>query len=147
MLIKKGVFQQKVHWVLLFIREFFNHTHTQLFCSISFHGKCFVNVCWGWATSCTLRILHILDKKSNSKWRWSWSNKNRHDTHPDLKWPLIFVVKIKTQLYGYFCGKDKSPAILLTLLVLALLQRKLSTVLSPTKPFDPSFPQLQYFFD
>ena len=39
----------------------------------------------------------------------------------DFTWPAIFAVSIKTQLYGYFYGKDKNPAILLTLLVLALL--------------------------
>ena len=45
----------------------------------------------------------------------------------DFKWLAIFAVNIKTQLYGFFYFKDKNPAILLTL-VLALLQRKLSTM-------------------
>ena len=94
---------------------------------------------WGFCTFWTKRAIQNEDEAEATKIDMILS--------PDLKWPLIFVVKIKTQLYGYFCGKDKSPAILLTLLVLALLQRKLSTVLSPTKPFDPSFPQLQYFFE
>ena len=43
----------------------------------------------------------------------------------DLTWPAIFAVSIKTQLLGYFSGKDKNPAILLTLLVLALLLQNL----------------------
>ena len=43
-------------------------------------------------------------------------------------WPAIFVVSIKTQLCGYFYCKDKNPATLLTLLLLALLLRKLSTM-------------------
>ena len=46
----------------------------------------------------------------------------------DFAWAAIFAVSIKTQLYGYFYCKDKNPAILLTLLVLALLLRKLSTM-------------------
>ena len=46
----------------------------------------------------------------------------------DFMWPAIFAINIKIQLYGYFYGKDKNPAILLTLLVLALLLRKLSTM-------------------
>ena len=46
----------------------------------------------------------------------------------DFTWPAIFAVSIKTQLYGYFYVKDKNPAILLTLLVLALLLQKLSTM-------------------
>ena len=45
----------------------------------------------------------------------------------DFMWSAIFAVSI-TQLYGYFYGKDKNPAILLTLLVLALLLRKLNTM-------------------
>ena len=43
-------------------------------------------------------------------------------------WPAIFAVSIKNQLYGNFYCKDKNPAILLTLLVLALLLRKLSAM-------------------
>ena len=46
----------------------------------------------------------------------------------DFTWPAIFAVSIKTQLYGYFYGKNKNPAILLTLLVLALPLQKLSTM-------------------
>ena len=46
----------------------------------------------------------------------------------DFKWPAIFAVNLKTHLYYYFYGKDKNPAILLTLLVLTLLLRKLSTM-------------------
>ena len=46
----------------------------------------------------------------------------------DFAWPAIFAVCIKTQLYGYFYCNDKSPAILLILLVLALLLRELSTM-------------------
>ena len=30
---------------------------------------------------------------------------------PDFTWPAFFAVSKKAQLYGYFCGKDKSPAI------------------------------------
>ena len=37
---------------------------------------------------------------------------------PDFTWPAIFAVSIKTQLYGYFCSKDKNLAISLTLLLL-----------------------------
>lgn len=50
----------------------------------------------------------------------------------DFTWPAIYGVSIKTRLYGYFCGKDKNTAIWLKLLILALLQRRLSTVLWPT---------------
>ena len=39
-----------------------------------------------------------------------------------------FPVSIENQLYGYFYCKDKNWAILLTLLVLALLLRKLSAM-------------------
>ena len=46
----------------------------------------------------------------------------------DFTWATIFAVSIKNQLYGYFYSEDKNPAILLTLLVLALLLRKLSTM-------------------
>ena len=46
----------------------------------------------------------------------------------DFTWPAIFAVRLKTQLYDYFYGKDKNPAILQTLLILALLRRKLSTI-------------------
>ena len=46
----------------------------------------------------------------------------------DFTWPAIFAVSIKTQVYGYFYCKDKNRAILLTLLVLALLLQKLSTM-------------------
>ena len=46
----------------------------------------------------------------------------------DFTLPAIFAVLVKTQLYGYFYGKDQNPAILLTLLVLALLLRKVSTI-------------------
>ena len=46
----------------------------------------------------------------------------------DFTWLAIFAVRIKTQLYDYFYGKDKNPAILLTLLILALLRLKLSTM-------------------
>ena len=46
----------------------------------------------------------------------------------DFMWPAIFAVSIKKQLYGYFYCKDKNPDILLTLLVLALLLRKLSAM-------------------
>ena len=45
----------------------------------------------------------------------------------DFTWPAIFAVSIKTQLYGYFYGNNKKPAILLTL-VLALLLRIFSTI-------------------
>ena len=115
---KKGVFQPKVRSPLLFIREFYKHNHTQLFC--------WIIECWGWVICRTL-ILHILGKKSSSKWRW---NLKKNDTRltADFTWPAIFAVSRKTQLYGYFYIKDKNPAILLTLLVLALLIRKLSTM-------------------
>ena len=43
-------------------------------------------------------------------------------------WLAFFAVNIKTQLYGYFYGKDKNLAVLLILLVLDLLLRKLSTM-------------------
>ena len=46
----------------------------------------------------------------------------------DFTWAAIFAVSIKNQPYGCFYGKDKNLAILLTLLVLALLLRKLSTM-------------------
>ena len=46
----------------------------------------------------------------------------------DFTWSAIFAVNIKTQLYVFFYCKDKNPAILLTLLVLVLLLRKLSTM-------------------
>ena len=49
---------------------------------------------------------------------------------PDFMWPEIFAVNIKTQLYDYVCGKDKNPAIWLTLLQLVLPLQKLSTILS-----------------
>ena len=42
----------------------------------------------------------------------------------DFTWPAIFAVSVKTQLYGYFYGKDKNPATLPTLLVLPLLLQK-----------------------
>ena len=51
------------------------------------------------------------------------------ESHRNLfTWPAIFAVSIKTQQCGYFCGKDKNPVVLLTLLVLALLLRKLSVM-------------------
>ena len=39
----------------------------------------------------------------------------------DFAGPAIFAVGVKTQVDGYFYGKDKNPAIWLTILVLALL--------------------------
>ena len=66
-------------------------------------------------------------QKINSKSKWDWSKEKRHKT-VDFKRPATFAVSIKTQLYGYFYCKNKSLAILLTLLVLALLLRKLSTM-------------------
>ena len=97
------------------------------------HIEYLVNMCWEWFTCRTLRILHILGKKINSKSRWSLSNKNRHETHPRFYMAshfcskhnspaiqLLFVARIKTQLYRWHY------------LVLALLLQKLSTILSPT---------------
>ena len=96
------------------------------------HIEYFVNMCWRWVTCHTQRILHIMGKKINLKSRWSWSNKNRHETHPRFYFasnfcgkhknsvkPLFFAVRLKTQLYGWHY------------LVLALLLRKLSSILSP----------------
>ena len=84
----------------------------------------------------------------------------------DFMWPAIFAVSIKTQLYGYFYRKDENPAVLLTLLALALLLRKLSAmggVVIPSPPskkkitkcrkiyhpklFDLSLSRLEYFLD
>ena len=97
------------------------------------HIEYFVNMCWGSVTCRRLRVLHILGKKINLKSTWSLSNKNRHETpprfylasnfcgkHKNPATPLFFAVRTKTQLYGWHY------------LVLALLLRKLSSILSPT---------------
>ena len=65
-------------------------------------------------------------RKSNSKSRWSLKKKDTRLT-VDFTWPAIFAVSIKTQLYGYFYGNNKIPAILVTL-VLILLLRILSII-------------------
>ena len=46
----------------------------------------------------------------------------------DFTWPTIFAARIKTHIYGCSYGKEKKPAIMLTLLVLAFLLRKLCTM-------------------
>ena len=125
---KKSVFQPKICSPLSFIREFSKHNHTQLF----FWILDTYNILWvcarGWIICRTPRILHILDKKSNSKSRWGLSKEKRYKTHRKFHVASNFAVSIKTQLYGYFYCKDRNSAILLTLLVLALLLRKLSTM-------------------
>ena len=75
---KKSVFQPKTRLALLFIREFSKYNHTQLFCWI--FDTYFVNLCSGWTICHTLRILHILFKKNNSKSRWGLSKEIRHKT-------------------------------------------------------------------
>ena len=107
------------------------HSHSVIVLNTC-HIEYFVNMCWGWVTCRTLRIFHILGKIINLKSRWSLSNKNRHETHPRFylasnfwgkhKNPairLFFAVKIKIQVYGWHY------------LVLALLLRKRSSILSP----------------
>ena len=55
---------------------------------------------------CTIKM-----KRKQRKYTWD----------SDFAGPAIFVVGVKTQVDGYFYGKDKNPAIWLTILVLALL--------------------------
>ena len=122
---KKGVFQPKIHSALLFIRKFSKHNHTQLFCWIlDTH-----NILWicagGWVICHTLRISHILGKKSNSKSRLTLNKEKRHETHCRFHVASNFCSKHKNPAIRLFYCKDKNPAILLTL-VLALLLQKLS---------------------
>ena len=57
-----------------------------------------------YCTKSTLRILHILDKKSYGKSRWRLHDKNRHETHP------------RFHVASNFGGKHKNPATRLFLL-------------------------------
>ena len=72
-------------------------------------------------------LTQILGKKSNQNHGEAQAKKNDTRLAANFTWPAIFAVSKKTQLYAYFYGKDKNPAILLTLLLLALLPRKIST--------------------
>ena len=67
-------------------------------------------------------------QKSNSKSRWSLSKGKRNEAHCRFCVAGILPVSIKTKPYSYFSGNNKSPAILLTLLVLALLLQIRSTI-------------------
>ena len=130
MLIKKCILI-KSSLTLLLIREFSKHTHTKLFYWIlatyilwkCAGGESHV-VRWWFCTFFLKRTIQNQDEASATKF----------DVRliPYFTWPAIFAASIKTQLCGYIVGKDKNPAIWLTLLLLVLLSRKLSTILSPT---------------
>ena len=75
---------------------------------------------WGLCTFWTKILIQNQDE--------AWVKKNDARVTSDFIWPAIFAVGIKSELYDYFHGKDKNPAILLTLLVLDLLLRKLYTM-------------------
>ena len=71
-------------------------------------------------------------QKEQSKIKMKLKQRKSTWDSPHISHAAIFAVSLKTQLYGYFRGKDKNPAVSLTLLVLAFLQQKLNTVLSLT---------------
>ena len=116
------------------------HSHSVIVLNTC-HIEYFVNMCWGWVTCRTLRILHILGKKINLKARWSLSNKHRHETRPRFYLASNFcgkhenpVIRLFFCLFVFFvvvffCGKNKNPG--WHYLVLALLLQKLSSILSP----------------
>ena len=91
------------------------------------HIDYFVNICWGWVTCRKQRILHVLGKKINLKWRWSLSNKNLHENCPRFSLASNFCGKHKKPSYKViFCGKDKNTVIWVTLFSIVFATMKIS---------------------
>ena len=120
MLIKKECISTKKNSLTPITHQWGNSptTHTLSY-SIEYSSS-IIFVCWGWVSCHTQRILHILGKESNSESRWSLRNKNWHENDPWF------------DAASNFCEKDINTALQLIFLVMALLQRKLSTILSQT---------------
>ena len=127
---KKSVFQPKICTPLLYIMKFSKRNQFTLnysveyftriiFCE-SFQGISHMPYAGGFSHFGQKKQFKIKIKLKQRKITWHLPQISRGQQ--------FFAVSIKTQLYGCFYGKDKNPAILLTLLVLALLWRKRSTM-------------------